>query len=112
MSIKVQFFLIGFVVATAIAFVAWTAVYSGKSERSADYVAVETASRDIQCPDGATLEFARWGESGWLVKCQLNHGPFVAAEHGHVVLRNEYSMGKLVSEKTPHALQPDGTARQ
>jgi hypothetical protein len=101
MRSKIKYFLFGCIVTAAMVFIAWMAADRGKGEPSADYLAVEAASRDIHCPDGATLEYTRWGQSGWLVKCQLNHGPFVAAEHGRIVVRNEYVMGKLVAERKP-----------
>jgi hypothetical protein len=46
------------------------------------------------CPDGARIEYQPWGPNGLMAICKLNHGPFIAAENGHVVLEGENRMGR------------------
>ena len=56
------------------------------------------ASREIKCPEGTRLEYRPWGESGMMMLCQIEHGPVVMAEGGHVVIEGENFMGKPSSE--------------
>jgi hypothetical protein len=66
--------------------------------QNSNYTAVENAAKGIRCPDGAVLVYAPWGESGWMAKCQLAHGPFVAAEHGRIAAQGEFLMGKPIEK--------------
>lgn len=77
-------------------------------QRDADYIAVEEAARELRCPDGAKLEYRRWGKAGWMASCRLAHSPFVAAEHGRVVVRQEYFMGKEVGQTKCRDCLTDG----
>jgi hypothetical protein len=63
-----------------------------------NYTAIENATKGIRCPDGAILEYSPWGKSGWMAKCKLAHGPFVAAEHGRIAAQGQFLMGKPVDK--------------
>lgn len=66
------------------------------SKPNTNYVLLE--SKHVTCPEGAHLQFEPWGESGLEAVCLLNHGRFVIAEFGHVVIEGQYDMGKKVGE--------------
>ena len=52
----------------------------------------------IICPSPSRLEYAPWGKSGLMATCKTDHGPFVAAENGRVVLTGQYAHGKETGE--------------
>jgi hypothetical protein len=66
------------------------------SNSNADYEAL--AERNVQCPEGAHLEYLPWGESGMRAVCIMESGPIVIAEGGYVVIEGQYSKGKQVGE--------------
>ena len=47
----------------------------------------------LTCPAPAVEEFGPWGKSGSQHICKIAHGPFVAFESNHVVLRGQYENG-------------------
>lgn len=99
MEPRLKYFLLGLVVGGP--FVAFLLLsLRGVGEiPNPDYVLVEKAAERIRCPDGALLEYSRWGESGYMVQCKLRHGAFVAAEGGRIVAEGEFSMGKSIDSK-------------
>ncbi|OGB21858.1 MAG: hypothetical protein A3I66_10295 [Burkholderiales bacterium RIFCSPLOWO2_02_FULL_57_36] len=97
-KLKIKYFLLGAIIAGPLLFILLMSLRGIGDKPSLDYMAVEAAAKGIHCPDGAAWEYGNWGESGWVVACKLNHGPYIAAEHGHVVIKSEYSMGKLIGE--------------
>ena len=60
---------------------------------TSNYDALKTRAPH-DCPDGAALEYQPWGRNGLMAICKLKHGPFIAAENGHVVLQGENRMGQ------------------
>lgn len=98
-KMKLKYFLLGGVVLGPILAVLFLSLRSAGGRPNADYVVIENAAKDIRCPDGATLVYEPWGESGRMAKCQMAHGALIAAEHGKIVFKREYSMGKLISEE-------------
>lgn len=48
----------------------------------------------LACPPPAVDEFDPWGQQGSEHVCKITHGPFVAFEQGHVVIRGQYDNGK------------------
>lgn len=52
----------------------------------------------IACPMPAKLEYTRWGKSGMIAICKIEHGSFVAAENGKIVLAGENAQGKPAGE--------------
>lgn len=68
----------------------------GCSKSSSNYEVL--SSRNIQCPDGAQLEFHPWGESGMEALCLLRNGPIVMAEKSQIVIEGQYAMGRKVGE--------------
>jgi hypothetical protein len=60
---------------------------------TSNYDAVKTR-KPLRCPDGAKVEYQPWGQNGLMAICKLNHGPFIAAENGHVALEGENRMGQ------------------
>lgn len=98
-KLKLKYFLLGGVLFGPVLAFAFWALRSVGCNPDADYVVIEKATKDVRCPDGATMVYEPWGESGRMAKCQLAHGALIAAEHGKIVVKREYSMGKLVSEE-------------
>ncbi|WP_265683821.1 toxin-antitoxin system YwqK family antitoxin [Verminephrobacter aporrectodeae] len=66
------------------------------SKRNEDYELL--TRKNIQCPDGAHLQYRGWGKSGSMAVCLLKHGPIVVAEHGHIIMEGQYAKGKKVGE--------------
>jgi hypothetical protein len=98
-KIKVKYFLLGGVTVApilAILLLSFRGVFDGPD---VDYLVIENATKDVRCPDGATMEYGPWGKSGRMAKCQIAHGAFIASEHGHIVVKSEYIMGMPVSEE-------------
>jgi hypothetical protein len=52
----------------------------------------------VTCPPSAKLEYQPWGEDGLIAICKLDHGPFVAARGGKVVMRGQNDSGKPTGE--------------
>lgn len=99
MKLKITYFLLGAIIIAPILAILLMSFRGIGEKPNSNYLAVEAAAKEIHCPDGAIIEYGPWGESGWMAKCQLAHGPFVAAEHGHIVVRSKYEMGKLVNDQ-------------
>ena len=97
-KLKVKYFLLGAILVGTLLLVLIPSLSGIGSKPSPNYLVIEKAAREIRCPEGAVMEYGPWGQSGWMAKCQLAHGPFVAAENGHVVVKGEYSMGKSIGE--------------
>jgi antitoxin component YwqK of YwqJK toxin-antitoxin module len=55
-------------------------------------------TKEIRCPDGARVEYQPWGPNGLMAACKLDHGPFLAAEKGRLVLEAEYYMGQKIGK--------------
>ena len=98
MQIKIKFFLLGAVVLGPIFLIFLLPIRDASDKPNVDYFVVQKESKGIHCADGAIKEYDRWGKSGWMVSCKLAHGPLIAAENGHVVVRSEYVMGKVVKK--------------
>lgn len=98
-KLKVKYFFLGGILLGPILAFLLLSLRSVGDRPDEDYLAVEKATKDVRCPDGAVMAYEPWGKSGRMAKCQLAHGKFIAAEHGHIVVRGEYSMGKLVNEE-------------
>ena len=98
-KIKVKYFLIGGILFGPVLALLILTFRSVGDRPDEDYWAVEKATKGISCPAGAAMVYEPWGESGRMAKCQLAHGTFIAAEHGHIVVKGEYYMGKLIKEE-------------
>jgi hypothetical protein len=72
------------------------AVAAGCSAKNANYDVLQ--AKKISCPDGAKLEYRPWGKAGLMAVCQLEHGPVLMAEDGHVVIEGQNAMGKPQGE--------------
>jgi hypothetical protein len=51
-------------------------------------------ARGLECSSPAKLIYRPWGPNGLMAICQVNHGPFVVARNGRVVLKGENDMGE------------------
>lgn len=98
-KIKLKFFLLGGVTLGPILTLLFLSMRSINRHPDADYLVLENAAKEIRCADGASLVYEPWGESGRMVKCQIVHGALVAAEHGRIIFKREYLMGKLIREE-------------
>jgi hypothetical protein len=98
-KLKLKYFFLGGILVGPILAFLLLSLRSVGEKPDADYVAIEKATKGVRCPDGATMVYGPWGESGRMAKCQLSHGEFIAAEYGKIVFKGEYSMGKLISEE-------------
>jgi hypothetical protein len=98
-NLKLKYFLLGGVLLGPIIAFAFLSLRSAAGSPDSDYVLIEKAAKDVRCPDGATMVYEPWGESGRMAKCQLAHGALIAAEHGKIIFKREYAMGKLISEE-------------
>jgi hypothetical protein len=74
------------------------AACSDSNMSNSDYDALKT--RELHCPDGAKVEYQPWGPNGLMAICKLDHGPFIAAENGRVVLEGENRMGQHIGNLT------------
>lgn len=97
-TLKFKYFMLGGVLSGPLIAILLLSLRGLVDKPDADYMAIENAAKSVSCPDGAAMVYAPWGESGWMGKCQLAHGPFIAAERGRIVIKSEYSMGKLINE--------------
>jgi hypothetical protein len=52
--------------------------------------------REPKCPNPAKPVYRPWGPNGFMVICQIEHGPFAVAENERVVLKGENNMGNTV----------------
>jgi hypothetical protein len=77
---------------TIVLIIAFSLAACSESNTS-NYDAVKT-KEPLHCPDGAKVEYQPWGPNGLMAICKLNHGLFIAAEKGHVVLEGENRMGQ------------------
>jgi len=98
-KIKIKYFVLGGVLFGPIFSILLLSFRGVLGKPDQNYMAIENATKGVHCPDGATMEYGPWGESGRMAKCQIAHGVFIAAEHGHVVVQREYAMGKLIDGK-------------
>lgn len=98
-KLKIKYFLLGGVLVGPVFSILLLSCRGVLDKPNEDYMAIENATKGVHCPDGATMEYGPWGESGRMAKCQIAHGAFIAAEHGHIVIQSEYAMGKLIGEK-------------
>jgi hypothetical protein len=98
-KLKVKYFFLGGILLGPVLALLLLSLRSVGDRPDEDYLAVEKATKGVRCPDGAAMVYEPWGESGRMAKCQLAHGTFIAAEHGHIVVKGEYSMGKLINEE-------------
>ena len=72
------------------------ALGGGGASPSADQQVLE--QQKITCPSPAKLQYERWGESGRMAICKIEHGSFAAAENGKIVIVGENIHGKAAGE--------------
>lgn len=51
-------------------------------------------SEELNCPDNSHVEYAPWGETGWVKACKQNHGKYVVWEGDKKKIDGQFINGK------------------